>query len=243
MLQRAAGAKARALLCNAGMHPVALYGGSYWGFSSSSITELRRQAIIAALPPARFRVPGLVFTFQVHGILDPAVACHQMPIVGWARVVWSGSISLDVLNRILDWAGERLGERQQPWRVCNGPAQAYLLSILRLGWTPKGADVVITDHGYTINFRLFPPLVIRREVAAAVRRWEWRRHSHALQEPSLAAGGFIEGVQDLLRKGPIPTMSFAGGGPSLRTEGAPPPGASLRTGAPTAECEDSSCES
>ena len=90
MLQRAAGAKARARLYNAGIHPVALRSGSYWFFSSSSITELRRQAIIAAMPPTRFRVPGLVFNLQVRGIFDPAVACHQMPIVGVGAgvVVW-----------------------------------------------------------------------------------------------------------------------------------------------------------
>ena len=98
MLQRAAGAKTRARLYNAGIHPVALYGGSYWGFSPSSITELRRQAIIAAMPPARFCVPGLVFNLKVHDIFDPAVACRQMPIVGWARGVWSSNIDLGKLN-------------------------------------------------------------------------------------------------------------------------------------------------
>ena len=167
------------------------------------------------MPPARVRVPGLVFNLQVHGIFDPAVACNQMPIVGWARVVWSANVALEVLSCVLDWAGERLSEHKHPWKLCNGPAQAYLLSLTRLGWTPVGADTVVTDSGCTINFRLVPPQIVRRGVAAAVRCWEWRRLSRALHEPSLAAGGFVEGVRVLLRKGPCPAAPYAGGGLSL----------------------------
>ena len=108
---------------------------------------------------------------------------------------------------------------------------------MRLGWTPKGADVVITDHGCANNFRLVPPQVIRREVAAAVRRWGWRRLSRTLQEPSLAAGGFAEGI--LLRKGPCHPMPSAGGrGPSPPAEGAPPPRAPLQTGVPSEGCDE-----
>ena len=135
--------------------------------------------------------------------------------------MWSGNVATEVLSCVLDWAGRRLSEHEQPWKLCNGPAQAYLLSIMRLGWTPKGADAVVTDLGCTINFRLVPPQIVRREVAAAVSRWEWRRLLRTLQEPSLAVGGFVEGVQVLLREGPCPSVPLAGRGPSLKTEGAP----------------------
>ena len=121
---------------------------------------------------------------------------------------------------------ELLSERVHPWKLCNGPAQAYLLSLNRLGWTPKCADTVVMDNGYSINFRLVPPQIVRREVAAAVRRWEWCRLFRTLQEPSLAAGGFVEGVHMLLRKGPCPAAPYAGGGLSLKTEGTPPRGLS-----------------
>ena len=174
------------------------------------------------MPPARFRFPGLVFNLRVRGIFDPAIACNQMPIVGWARVVWSGNVAIEVLSCVLNWAVERLSEHEQPWKLCNGPTQAYLLSILRLGWTPKGAGAVVTDSGCTMNFRLVLQIV-RREVAAAVRRWEWRRLSRALQEPSLAVGGFVEGVQVLLREGPCPSVPLAGGG-TFSENGAPPMG-------------------
>ena len=76
-------------------------------------------------------------------------------------------------------------------------------------------------------------------MAAAVRRWEWRRLSRALQEPSLAAGGFAEGIQVLLRKGPRHPMPIAGGrGPSPLAEGAPPPRAPLPTGVPSGGCDE-----
>ena len=125
--------------------------------------------------------------------------------------MWSGNIALDVLNRILDWAGVRLSERQQPWRLCNGPAQAYLLSALRLGWTPKGADVVITDLGCTINFRLVP-----RRLCAG--RWLLRSvggsgvDSHArFKSLPWRRGASLKAFKFCCVKDPVPPCRLRGG--------------------------------
>ena len=58
-LRRAAGPRARARLAATAITPVALYGGSCWGFPPSAVIQLRRLSITAVFNPSRFRSSSL----------------------------------------------------------------------------------------------------------------------------------------------------------------------------------------
>ena len=74
---------------------------------------------------------------------DPAVALHAIPILAWARVLWLRRLPPSELDIILTWATEKMENKAEPWRYVDGPAQAYLLTLARLAWIPKGGNAIL----------------------------------------------------------------------------------------------------
>ena len=187
-LRRAAGPRGRTRLTATAIAPVALYGGSYWGFSPSAVTQLRRLSITAFFNPSRFRSSSLLFLLGAHGLKDSAVNARQLPIVAWARVIWGSRQPLIDLELVLAWARER-GTRPNGWMRCSGPTQAYVLTCLRLGRDPLDACRVRLDDGRVLDYRLVPPCVVGVEVRMAVQRWTWKHVATTLGEPRFTNGG------------------------------------------------------
>ena len=173
-LRGAASAASRARLAAATVYPVATYGGCYWGYADHAVARLRRMAVTAVLPPARFRSSSILFLLQAWGMRDPAVIAHQQPIATWASMIWNRRHTIAKLEWVLAWAKERLAP-SQPWRRCNGPTQAYVLTCQRLGWDPIAASVIRLDDGRELNLGEVPPRIVSDEVRKAVERWTWRR--------------------------------------------------------------------
>ncbi len=63
----------------------------------------------------------------------------------------------------------------RPWAVVTGPAAAVVTTAGRLGWRFVDATTIVTDEGATIDLDLDPPIVVKRQVVEAVRRWRSRR--------------------------------------------------------------------
>ena len=98
----------------------------------------------------------------------------------------------------------RLRVARNPWAVARGPAAAFILSAARLGWTPKDARILTTDLGRRLDLMLDPPVVVEREVHAAVRRWRWRNVASrmpGLEGNGAGHGATMEPIWRLLRKG------------------------------------------
>ena len=91
-----------------------------------------------------------------------------------------------------------MGNKAEPWRYANGPAQAYLLTLARLSWAPKGGAAILLDDQRTVDLRHVPPAALVAELRAAVDRWSWRKAARALECPRLSTGGLLVGHQKLL---------------------------------------------
>ena len=55
--------------------------------------------------------------------------------------------------------------------MVTGPAAALICTLERLRWKGVSAVVLITDEGKEIDLRVTPPIVVKRMVEAAVKRW------------------------------------------------------------------------
>ena len=55
------------------------------------------------------------------------------------------------------------------------------------------------ENGRILHLDEVPPCTVAREVRRAVTQWTWRYVGHNLQIPSLASGGFMEGIHRFLR--------------------------------------------
>ena len=134
------------------------------------------------------------------GMIDPGQAAHTGPIVAWARVAWLGRIPHTLLRTALDWAADRCSQREDPWRYVTGPAQAYVLTLLRLGWIPVSPTSVMTDDGKTIDYTEVPPTIVGQEVCRAVDRWSWRTVSHKYGWQVRGQAVNLKGIRRLLGK-------------------------------------------
>ena len=82
-----------------------------------------------------------------------------------------------------------------------GPAAATVASAWRLGWQIHSFSAFTTDLGRSLDLTLDPPVVIRREVVRAVKRWRdaaiFKRHSH-LGDISKAHGLYMRPIWSAL---------------------------------------------
>ena len=121
------------------------------------------------------------------GRADPAFPAHTNVVHHWALVVWNEWVPTPTLQVCLNYARTRTDRAKQPWSAANGPASALLLTVKRVGWEVVSATELISDRGKRLNLTVDPPVVIKRAVEAAVRRWRWR--NMALTHPSLHETG------------------------------------------------------
>ncbi len=129
--------------------------------------------------------------------IDPAFEAHAGPLVRWAEAIWHGWQDGKALNLSINRARTRATRARRPWSIVCGPAAACVATAARIGWEFKSAAELRTDDGRMLDLRADPPVVIKREVREAVRRWRWRRV--VTKFPSLE-GGSVDGEQAL---GPI----------------------------------------
>ena len=69
-------------------------------------------------------------------------------------------------------------------------------SLDRLGWKVVDATNLVTDEGRAIDLCVTPPVVVKRKIEDAVRRWRWR--NVARSHPSLQEGCNFEPIFKLL---------------------------------------------
>ena len=113
------------------------------------------------------------------GKADPAFEAHTSVAQHWAQAVWNTWLPTDDLQASIDYARGRIEKCPQPWAVVTGPAAALICTLERLRWKVISAVRLITDEGKEVDLRVTPPIVIKRMVEAAVRRWRWRNVAEA----------------------------------------------------------------
>ena len=75
--------------------------------------------------------------------------------------------------------------------------EALICTLERLRWKVVSAVVLVTDEGKEIDLRVTPsPIVVKRMIEAAVRRWRWRNVAEA--HPCLHEGCIFEPIYKLL---------------------------------------------
>ncbi len=155
-----------------------VYGDDCVGVSDVTLLK-RRRAVMAAVT-ARGRGKDLDLALALADgsdsqRVDPAFDAHAGPIGRWADAIWHGWNSRRSMDLAIDRARARVARAAKPWLVVNGPAAAVVVTAARIGWTFRSSQEVVTDQGHTIHLDLDPPIVVRREVHEAVRRWRWAR--------------------------------------------------------------------
>ena len=123
------------------------------------------------------------------GRADPAFDAHQMPICQWAQAVWESWLPVLSLQTLAANASKKLKHSRCPWKVVVGPGSALVATSARLGWIVKDAVRLITDQGRMLQLDLDPPIVIKREVAEAVKRWRWREVEKTMSSLHSAGSG------------------------------------------------------
>lgn len=130
------------------------------------------------------------------GKADPAFEAHSSVAQHWAQAVWNTWLPTDDLQASVDYARSRIENAPQPWAVVTGPAAALICTLERLRWKVVSAVMLTTDEGKEVDLRVTPPIVVKRMVEAAVRRWRWRNVAEA--HPSLHNGCNFEPIFKLL---------------------------------------------
>ena len=92
----------------------------------------------------------------------------------WSQAVWNEWLPVHTLQLSVDYARSRISKASRPWAVVTGPAAALICTLERIGWTVASATELESDIGTKFNLAVDPPVVIKRAVEAAVRRWRWR---------------------------------------------------------------------
>ena len=70
-------------------------------------------------------------------------------------------------------ATANLAAARRPWAVARGPGAAVVLTLRRLNWVGSSPFLWVTDAGRCLDLQVDPPVVVVREVHAAVQRWRW----------------------------------------------------------------------
>ena len=117
------------------------------------------------------------------GKADPAFAAHMDVALHWAQAIWNHWLPVQALQLSVDHARERISSTSRPWAVVAGPAAALICTLERVGWSVISATELESDDGRVFHLAVDHPVVIKRAVEAAVRRWRWR--NLAEKHPSL----------------------------------------------------------
>ena len=147
------------------------FGGS--GVSPSVLLHQRRAVQSAAAPKNGLGGQELEMAMMIAdgsktGRADPAFPAHVDVVQHWAQAIWNRWLPVASLQVGLDYARTRVTESLRPWSVATGPAAALLLTLDRVGWTVVDATNLTTDTGRTIELSTDPPVVVARQMEAAV---------------------------------------------------------------------------
>ena len=161
----------------------------------------RRSVNAAAAPHSGLGGQELEFSMMIAdgsktGKADPAFEAHTSVAQHWAQAVWNSWMPEEDLQASIDYARSRIDKAQQPWSVVTGPAAALVCTLDRLQWRVVSAVLLITDEGREVDLRITPPIVVKKMVEAAVRRWRWRNVAEA--HPSLHKGCNFEPIFKLI---------------------------------------------
>ena len=155
------------------------YGQAVTGVSPHTLTAQRRAAAAACAPAGGQCGQDLDLALILAdagpaGRADPAHEAHLQPIGAWADAVWHLWLPLGVLHRIVETKLTVLVAVKSLWHHVRGPGAAMIASAWRLQWTVESSTRLVTDQGRQLDLLLDPPVVVRTEVTAAVRRWRDR---------------------------------------------------------------------
>ncbi len=166
------------------------YGDGITGVAPSTLRDRRRMVAAAVSTKTRGKDLNMVLILaddHEGQRLDPAFAAHALPLGQWAEAVWLQWVPLGLMQSGISRARAAVTAAMRPWSVVRGPAAAVIATAARIGWHVQDATTFVTDQGRVLNLTLDPPIVVKREVDDAVRRWRWRQVTAAA--PHLAAHG------------------------------------------------------
>ena len=155
------------------------FGQAVTGVPPTTLLAQRRAAAVACAPAAGPSGQDIDLALaladgRANGRADPAHEAHLLPIGLWAEAVWHSWLPRPSLHKIIEVRGVALATARSLWRHVRGPGSAMIASAWRLGWTVADATHLCTDEGRELVLTLDPPVVVRAEVMASVRRWRDR---------------------------------------------------------------------
>ena len=191
------------------------YGQAITGVAPTTLLRQRRAAAAVAAPAAGPSGQDIDLALILAeegptGCADPAFDAHVLPIHAWALAAWQRWLPLASMDLLLDDAHSKFAAAKSIWQHVKGPGAATLATIRRLNWTAESAVAFTTDAGRKLNLQLDPPIVVKAEVVAAVRRWReaavFHKFSH-LGDYQASYGLLLAPVWKLLRIKDTPEWS------------------------------------
>jgi len=144
----------------------AIWGASAIGCPPSTVGMLRRAAARSIDGRSTTRNASMLLSLTCSAKADPIHAAVSLPIVGWAKLAYSGSVSLHQLQSALHWATRNGGARS--WRQVNSMAHAFVASCCQIGWSIVNARILMDHQGGRLDLRDDSPKDVAARVAHAV---------------------------------------------------------------------------
>ena len=167
----------------------ALWNAAAVGYPPAQLHRLRVGAARAhGHVPQSSSVPLRLAAWGISVLGDPACRHHREVVLAWATAVWTGSPPLDILQRALDSALNKLSVASRPWHLVNGPAAVYAMVLARLGWRAESARSVTVHTGVTLDLFSISPGAVSALANEATRRWS---DVKATSSPAPGAPGFV----------------------------------------------------
>ena len=142
MLKRA-GVKTDGIVRTGGVAYIT-FGQKSLGVSDSLLLQQRRSvaaACCASSGGANLDLSLALADGQSRGAADPALEAHCGVVQFWALAIWKQWVPLQLLDKLVRFANDRLGAAKSRWSVVYGPAPAFIATLWRLGWSVVSAAV------------------------------------------------------------------------------------------------------
>jgi len=142
----------------------AVWGASAVGSAPSTVAMLRRAAARSIDGRSSTRSASMLLSLSCTYRADPMYAAVAAPVVGWAKLAYSGDVSLHQLQSALHWATRNGGAKS--WRQVNSMSHAFVAACCQIGWSVVNARVVRDHQGGRLDFVNDSPKDVAARVAS-----------------------------------------------------------------------------
>ena len=158
-----------------GLQPALTYGATVLGRSDTQLHQIRATVGATMFTDTARRSLTLSFLLE-NGRQDPAHMLIRLPLLEWAKAVWTKRVPLRILDGALARAQAVQQQRSHPWASVVGPGGAVVATLRRIGWQATSAAMWTTHDGTVLDLADdISPRSLQSLIAKAVERWQYQQ--------------------------------------------------------------------